>query len=609
MAKIDLLVRLGKNIDIILNIDIPLHPRQILLSLSQSEETVIEECLLMSRSGKKYIHPANQDLKTLIRFEDESGTIWLGQQRMILLHASAFGSMRSELIESFGEDYARGILMRMGYAAAQADTQLAKQLRADVSFMERFMVGPQLHALEGVVHAEPVKVDIDVDRGRFYGEFTWDNSFEAAEHMRLYGLSDHAVCWNLLGYATGYTTTFMNRPIYFKEVECVGKGDKQCRIVGNPLETWEDANELKDLFSLQSMAKKLHSLEEEVQFLRKEITGNTRPEHIIADSPQIRQIMYLLGKAAETDVTVLMLGETGVGKEVFSQALHQMGRRRNGPFIAVNCAALPKDLVESELFGVEKGGYTGADKSRPGRFERAHGGSLFLDELGELNLAAQAKLLRAIQTGEFERVGGTEKIKVDVRLIAATNANLLERVREGSFRADLYYRLNVFPITIPPLRERLTDLPGLIRKFVDKYNKKYGKHVVGVTDDTFRRFAAYQWPGNIRELENILERGVILTENGAWIESNLICLGMPFPHEESVMVIGKNGNLEQVTKPSIVDDLLNRMLQSGIDFDSLEQQLLEKTLAKANGNVLEAARLLGISGPQCRYRLKKLGLV
>ncbi len=562
----------------------------------------------MSHHGKKFTYPSNQDLKAMVRFEGDSGNIWLGQQRMILLHASAFGSMRSELIESFGKDYARGILMRMGFAAAQSDAQLARQIRSGADIMDAFLVGPQLHALEGVVSVEPVHLEMDVASGHFYGELTWTNSFEAAEHMRLYGLSDHPVCWNLLGYATGYTTTFMGRPVYFKEVECVGKGDKQCRIIGKPLEEWEDAAELQQLFAPGSMAQKLHSLEEEVQFLRKEIIACVRPENIIAESPQIKEIMYLLHKAAETDVTVLMLGETGVGKEVFSQALHQMGKRRDGPFIAVNCAALPRELVESELFGVEKGGYTSADKSRPGRFERADGGTLFLDELGELNSRAQAKLLRAIQTGEFERVGGTKKIRVDVRLIAATNANLLEMVRDGQFRADLYYRLNVFPITIPPLRERRTDIPGLIRKFIDKYNRKYGKQVLGVTDDTLRRFAAYQWPGNIRELENILERGVILAENNARIESTHICLGMPYP-TDAFMVIGKDGSLEPgAACPDVLEDLLTRMMQSGIDFETLEKQLLDKALQKAGGNVLETARMLGISGPQCRYRLKKLGL-
>lgn len=562
----------------------------------------------MSRHANKLSYPSNKDLKSMIRFEGSTGNIWLGQQRMILLHTAAFGSMRSELIHSFGEDYARGILMRMGYAAAQSDAQLAKKIRADADIMEMFLVGPQLHSLEGVVSVEPVTIEMDVDTGHFFGEFTWTNSFEAAEHLRMFGVSKHAVCWNLLGYASGYTTAFMGRPVYFKEVECVGKGDACCRIIGKTLEEWEDADDLQDLFSLESMAEKLHFLEEEVQLLRNEVAAIARPENIIADSAPIRDVMYLLSKAAETDVTVLMLGETGVGKEVFSQTLHQMGARSEGPFVAVNCAALPRELVESELFGVEKGGYTGADKSRPGRFERANGGTLFLDELGELNERAQAKLLRAIQTGEFERIGGTEKIKVDVRLIAATNANLLERVREGTFRADLYYRLNVFPITIPPLRDRHADISGLIGKFLDKYNRKYGKHVLGVTDDTLQRFAAYHWPGNIRELENILERGVILAENNTRIESTHICLGMPVPEQEFLM-IGEHGNLEPGAVEDELDSLLSLMVQDGVSFDELEQQILKKSLERAEGNVLEAARILGISGPQCRYRLKKLGLV
>ncbi|MEN9433997.1 MAG: hypothetical protein RLZZ422_1586 [Pseudomonadota bacterium] len=562
----------------------------------------------MATAKPKILPPSDQDLKAMIRFERETGCIWLGQQRMILLHASAFGSMRSELIDSFGEKHAQGVLMRMGYAAGQSDAQLAKRIRADAKVLDMFMVGPQLHAIEGVVSVEPVKIDMDLAAGTFYGEFTWRNSFEASEHLRLYGLTDHPVCWNLLGYASGYTSHFMGKSIYFKEVECVGKGDAQCRIVGKPLEEWEDAEVLTEFFSLNSMAQKLHALEEEVLQLRKVATTLPKIEPIVADSAPIKEVMYLLEKAAATDVTVLMLGETGVGKEVFSQALHQMGARKEEPFIAVNCAALPRELVESELFGVEKGGYTGADKSRAGRFERAHKGTLFLDELGELNERAQAKLLRAIQTGEFERVGGTEKIKVNVRLIAATNANLLERVRAGTFRADLYYRLNVFPITIPPLRERLGDIQGLIRKFINKHNKKYGKQVLGITDETLRRFYAYQWPGNIRELENLLERGVILADNDQWIESRQICLGMPMP-DEAYMVIGTAGQLEHSAKPDVLDEVLEQMSRKALVFEDLEKQLLEKALDQAKGNVLEAARILGISGPQCRYRLKKLALI
>ena len=562
----------------------------------------------MTKPKEPITFPKNDDLKGLIRFEEETGNIWLDQQRMILIHASAFGSMRAELIESFGEEYARGVLMRMGYAAAESDAQLAKRLRSDAPLEEMFCAGPQLHALEGVVSVEPVKLEIDTNRQHFYGEFLWENSFETSEHLRLYDISEQAVCWNLLGYATGYTTALLGQTILFKEVDCVGKGDAKCRIIGKPVHEWDDHEQMLSIFKPAPLAERLHSLEEEVEFLRNEFKENTQPGRIIAESPAMKEVMYLLNKAAETDVTVLMLGETGVGKEVFSQAIHQMGKRSDKNFIAVNCAALPRDLVESELFGVEKGAYTGAEKSRPGRFERANGGTLFLDELGELGERAQAKLLRAIQTGEFERVGGTEKINVDVRLIAATNADLAKRVKDGRFRADLYYRLNIFPITIPPLKERKSDIPGLILKFINKHNQTYGRHVHSITDDTLQRFMSYDWPGNIRELENVLERGVILAEDHGQIESTHVCLGMPIP-ENPYMVIGPKGQLENQSTNDTVDTLLAQMQNNGTNFETLEKEILAKAIQNADGNVLEAARYLGMTGPQCRYRLKKAGLV
>jgi DNA-binding NtrC family response regulator/predicted hydrocarbon binding protein len=552
--------------------------------------------------------PSNKDLKKLIRFEDESGYIWLGQQRMILLHASAFGSLRKEIIESFGEEYAKGVLKRMGYASALSDAQLARELRSDKSLLDMFMVGPQLHNLEGVVSVEPVSVELDEKGGDFHGEFIWNNSFEAAEHLRLFGVSNHSVCWQLEGYASGYTSSLMGKPIYYKEVECVGKGDAQCRIIGKPLDEWEDAEELQSYYSLNSMATKLDILEAEVQDYREEKSIDVSPANIIADSPPIKDIMFLLGKAAATNVSVLMLGETGVGKEVFSQALHKMGKRKDKPFIAINCAAIPDNLVESELFGVEKGGFTGADKSRPGRFERAHGGTLFLDELGELDEQVQSKLLRVIQTGELERVGGKENIKVDVRIIAATNANLDERVKEGTFRADLYYRLNVFPITIPPLRERYSDIPGLVNKFIKRYNKRHGKEVLGVTDEVMQKFSTYHWPGNIRELENLIERGVILTDNNNFIESTIICIGMP-ESQNQFMSLDEGGNLAKKGKGLSLDNLLSLFAEEGMSFSSLEAHILKAALSKNNGNVEKTARLLGITGPQCRYRLKKAGLI
>ena len=552
--------------------------------------------------------PSFDDLHDSIRFEKANGTIWLEQQRMLLLHASALGAMRQELIDSLGLEYTRGLIMRMGSASGQADGHLAQRLRSGSSLRDIFAVGPQLHSVEGIVNVEPVELVLGDEHTPFYGEFLWRNSFEASEHLRLFGISDEPVCWQLIGYACGYSTVVMGEPIYFKEVECVGKGDSCCRIVGKRLEDWDDAQDLERLFAKDSLSDRLEDLRREVLQLRTVVEENQSPEtRIIADSPAIKESMFMLEKAAETDVTVLMLGETGVGKEVFSRGLHEMGSRSDGAFVAVNCAALPRTLIEAELFGVEKGAYTGADKSRPGRFEIADGGSLFLDELGELSDRAQAKLLRVLQTGEFERVGSTKSIKVDVRLIAATNADLLQRVQEGSFRADLYYRLNVFPITIPPLRERQGDLPGLIEKFIARHNAKYGKTVVGVTDEAMQKLKTYAWPGNVRELENILERGVILSDNHAQIHSGHICVGaLPEP---GGMVLGQDGSLVKPTEEGVAQGILASMQQSQLSYDDIERSLLEAALGEAEGNVEAAARLLGLSGPQCRYRLKKLGLV
>jgi len=552
----------------------------------------------------------NKDLKAMIKFDNETGIIWLGQQRMLLLHSTAFGVLRAELINSFGNKYAKSVLMKMGHEAAVEDAALSKSIRSGESAMDIFMSGPQLHSLEGMVSVKPV--EINLDNTSFYGEFIWENSFEANEHVRLYGIANESVCWQLLGYADGFTSALFEQPIHYKEVECVGRGDKNCRIIGKPLAEWDEEEQKETVYSLKSLASKLECLEEEVSDLRIEKYSSVSSQNIIADSASIQEIIRLLDKAASTNVTVLMLGETGVGKEVFSQYLHKIGERKNNKFIAVNCASIPKELVESELFGVDKGAFTGADKARKGRFERANGGTLFLDELGELNLESQAKLLRVIQTGELERVGGTEIISVNVRIIAATNSNLLDAVKSGHFRADLYYRLNVFPITIPPLRERPADIPGLVKKFIQKFNDKYGRSVSTITDSTLHHFNLYSWPGNIRELENIIERGVILTDNDCKIESTLICIGMP-NLSSSFENINTQGLIESddEEKPESVEqpsykNMCLQAISSGLSLNDLEDDLLKLALEQSGGNIEKTARLLKITGPQCRYRMKKI---
>ncbi|MBE9548804.1 MAG: sigma 54-interacting transcriptional regulator [Proteobacteria bacterium] len=548
------------------------------------------------------------DLRTSIRFDAGTGCIWLEQQRVMLLHTAAFGALRDELFESLGTKNSWGVLFRMGRKSGIADAHMARRMRPGASDEDAFAVGPQLHALEGVVHVTQVKFEMDVDSGHYLGEYIWRNSFEAEQHLASQGPSKEPVCWQQIGYASGYTSEFMKVPVVFKEVECVGKGDSHCRIIGKPLNEWDDAEELKKLYSQDSLAEELYSLQSEVQSLRGMISPLVEIESIVGQSPRIAALLKMMEKAANTDVTALMLGETGVGKEVFAGVLHKMGARRDDPFVAVNCATLPEGLVEAELFGVEKGAFTGAEVSRAGRFERAHGGTLFLDEIAELTMEAQSKLLRVLQEGEFDRVGDTRTRKVDVRLIAATNADLGALVREGKFRADLYYRINIFPIEIPPLRERMEDLPGLIIKFLDRFNSKYGRKVSGVMDKAMARFRGYHWPGNVRELENIIERGVILTEDGELIEADSVCPGMPSDNVDESRVT-RTGGLVPTAANGEQSSVFQAFVDQGLsDFDSFEKALLQGALEQAAGNVNKAARSLGMSAPQCRYRLKKFGL-
>lgn len=300
-----------------------------------------------------------------------------------------------------------------------------------------------------------------------------------------------------------------------------------------------------------------------------------------------------------------MQGETGVGKEVLARYIHHDSNRSEQPFVAVNCACIPHELIEAELFGVEKGAYTGATQSREGKFERADGGTIFLDEVVELTPRAQASLLRVLQESEFERVGDTRTRPLDVRVVAATNENLEQAVKEGRFRADLFFRLNVFPVHIPPLRDRRDDIPLLIDHFLDRYHREYNKRTLGVTDLALNALMKYGWPGNIRELENMVERGVILTDNNAAIE-----LSSLFPslceEKHSLNKLSPEGQIKQVNAGQFErEQLIDSLLDSGIGLEQIEQLLIDRALERADQVVSQAARSLGLSRPAFAYRMKK----
>ncbi len=249
---------------------------------------------------------------------------------------------------------------------------------------------------------------------------------------------------------------------------------------------------------------------EQIRYLREEIQSEYNFEEIVGQSPALRDVLDKVKRVAPTDATVLILGESGTGKELIARALHNLSPRKAQPLVKVNCGAIPAGLVESELFGHEKGAFTGADRPRRGRFELADGGTIFLDEVGELPADVQVKLLRVLQEQEFERVGSSQPQKVDVRVIAATNRNLAEAVKQKAFREDLYYRLQVVPLRMPPLRERRDDIPLLVEHFLRRYARKVGKPVTAVDEESLRQLAAYSWPGNVRELQNAIERAVVL---------------------------------------------------------------------------------------------------
>ena len=543
--------------------------------------------------------PSMQDIRDRVRFETSEGRIWLGEERTILLRSAEMRALRHELVDTLGIERARGLLTRMGYVAGQRDAVTAKRLRPDMTLFETFVVGAQTHMVTGQTKVIPIKVDIDEETRDFKGVFEWDNSFEAEVYVAEFGAATGPVCWAQTGYAAGYTTQFLGRQVYFKEFRCQACGDDRCLLEGRPAEHWPDADEIRRYYDPDRIADKLFELQSQVVSLRDTLTELPGFEELLGESAGFLQARELLARAANSSVTVLLLGETGVGKDMFAKALHQASERRDKPFVAINCAAIPGDLIEAELFGVEKGAFTGADRSREGRFERADGGTLFLDEVGQLSSRAQAALLRAIQDQEVERVGGSKARKVNVRLIAATNEDLSQAISEGRFRADLYYRLNVYAVTVPPLRERLDDIPGFVDHFISKYNGLHGVAVAGISDRAMGMLRAYEWPGNIRELGNVIERGVILARSGGLIEAAEL-----FPHME----IREENESERDSELKDISLLVDNLLDAEIPFDTFESVLLQRALNLADGNVSRAARLVGVSRATMDYRLKKSGL-
>jgi len=552
--------------------------------------------------------PEDAALARHLRFEPDEGQILLFDQRMLLMHGYSLAELRRELIERLGLETTRALFTRLGYQQGVEDSRgLRRAEGADIP--TAMSLGPRLREVEGFVHNQAVdRMQFDAESGEFWGDYFWQHSWEAETHLRQFGVSGTPACWMMAGYACGYTTAMMGRPVIWREIECVAMGHARCRVIGQPIEECEDADEALRFLQVEDfVTTPRHRTGRPATGEGASAPDSGLPD-LVGASAGFNAVAYRLKRVAQTDATVLFLGESGVGKERFTKALRAIGPRAHKPFVSVNCAAIPQELVEAELFGVEKGAFTGASVARPGRFERADGGTLFLDEISSLPMHAQGKLLRVLQEGEVERVGDTTVRKVDVRIVAAANCDLRAEVKAGRFREDLFFRLNVFPIEIPPLRARREDIPLLVNVFLQRYAERFGKKIAGLTRRAADALWAYDWPGNVRELENMIERGVILADDGASVDVQHLFSGgeeMPGALADTPAVAIDPMPADDGASP--LDRRLAELLALAGSVDGVESLLMAHALRRTDGNASAAARLLGLGRGQFDYRRKKRG--
>lgn len=565
--------------------------------------------------------PTQRDLAEILSFSPGDGRIWMNDQRMVLWRSSTYGSLRSELIASMGQEQARSLLTRVGYSAGARDAELVRRMWPDSDPANAFHAGPRMHKLEGVVRPVTITFEFDIARGDFFADYWWHDSSEDDEHIAAFGIGTEPACWMQVGYASGYASAFMGKQIIYRETQCRSMGAEVCRITGKPADQWENPELDLHYFDPDASAKRFRRnvvvpVSKTVAFNGAGASDDTSPtSELIGISSTFSAARHLIERVAPTQATVLFQGASGVGKELFAQTLHKISPRAAQPFVALNCAAIPDTLVESELFGVERGAFTGANASRAGRFERAHMGTLFLDEIGSLSYVAQGKLLRALQERSIERVGGSKLIKVDVRVIAATNVDLKDEVAAGRFREDLLFRLNVFPIHLPPLKDRRDDIPLLMEIFLRRYCDLHGRDIPGYTPRAVRTLLQYDFPGNIRELQNLVERGVIMANQGEPIDVHHLFRSGEISVVET-MGLSERGQLAdsagmdeiaargtRTNKPSKRDGST-----SHAPARSSEDQKYRKALVAARYNMAEAARSLGLTRAQLSYRLKRAGI-
>jgi DNA-binding NtrC family response regulator len=548
--------------------------------------------------------PADLHLAELLDFRPDQGVIRLHEQRVVILSAAAMGLLRKELVDTLGVDTARRLLLRFGFADGYHDAVNLRERSNWTSPAEGIRAGATLHMLEGIVRVEVRRIDHDPDTARFESEVVWHDSYEAEQHVHHYGKSAAPVCWSLVGYSSGFASACLGKEVYFREQACMGEGANHCTVIGRDADSWgSDIDAIRADFQAADLGQEVERLgaavarrlkeldrrerllerrERELNLLRDRVKRHAEAKHFVSGSRAMQDVLELAARVAPLDTTVLVYGESGTGKEFIVRLIHDQSPRAAAPFVSINCAALTETLLESELFGHVRGAFTGAVRDKAGLFEVAGGGTIFLDEIGEVAPTIQAKLLRALQEREIRRVGGERTIRITARVVAATNRDLRSAVEAGTFREDLYFRLGAFVITVPPLRDRREDIPPLVHHFMVRAAARMKKDVRAVSADAMSALMNYRWPGNVRELEHAVERAIILA------------------NRPSVRV--------RDLPPEVTEKGHARQGDDTLDLQEQERLSIQRALERFGGNRRRAAAALKISTVTLWRKMKHYGI-
>lgn len=545
------------------------------------------DCLFDSVSMKA----SSLNIAELIQFSP--GFVGIQGRRLLIHDLSSLSQFRRDLIESIGQNMARRILTRKGLFWGQADSAGMQRLFNWKDKNEWMMAAVELIEIMGMAKAEVTKLVLEEKTIEI--EIQCTDSVEVEQHQIEFGISSNPVCWVMAGYLSGYASYCLGQDIYFSESQCQGTKASNCAFIGKNLSSWGNAINLElPFFFAEDIQKKVRQLTSRISEqqrelakkykLLKSVQKSSDSIGIETRSKAYRNVLDLAYRVASFDTTILITGETGAGKEVLARRIHEISNRSKYPFLAVNCSALPESLLENELFGHKAGAFTGARNKEIGLFEAAQQGTIFLDEIGDISLATQVKLLRFLQSKEIKPVGETKPQLLDVRIISATNLDLDMLVKEGRFRKDLLYRLRVLQITVPPLRERPDDILPLARHFLEKFQHKLKISSLRLSTDTVDLLLNYQWPGNVRELENAMEHAAILSTDG-----------LITPESLPGAISGRTASFTSS--------------QGQKSLKQIETEHICSILEQTAGNRAETARILKISESTLYRRLRSLNIL